>query len=129
MAEDLLRVVDLVYAGEATPRQFVVVAHDRGARATHRLALDHPDRLLGVALLDIVPLTEMWKAMRWSNWRRREVLSSPHWFFLTWPTAEWLISRSPETFITTISACSPRHLRTGLRHHYSERRLRYRLQG
>ena len=33
--------------------RFAVAGHDRGARVAHRLARDHPERI--VALLDIVP--------------------------------------------------------------------------
>ena len=35
--------------------RFAVVGHDRGARVTHRMALDHPDRVERLALLDILP--------------------------------------------------------------------------
>jgi haloacetate dehalogenase len=34
---------------------FPVVGHDRGGRVAHRLALDHPDKVTRVAVLDIVP--------------------------------------------------------------------------
>jgi haloacetate dehalogenase len=35
--------------------RFPVVGHDRGGRVAHRLALDHPDKVMKVAVLDIVP--------------------------------------------------------------------------
>jgi haloacetate dehalogenase len=35
--------------------KFPAIGHDRGARVTHRLALDHPDRVTHAAVLDIVP--------------------------------------------------------------------------
>jgi haloacetate dehalogenase len=35
--------------------QFAVIGHDRGGRVGHRLALDHPDRVTRLAVLDIVP--------------------------------------------------------------------------
>jgi haloacetate dehalogenase len=35
--------------------RFPVVGHDRGGRVGHRLALDHPDRVTGLAVLDILP--------------------------------------------------------------------------
>jgi haloacetate dehalogenase len=35
--------------------RFAVVAHDRGARVARRLALDHPDAVARLAVLDIVP--------------------------------------------------------------------------
>ena len=36
-------------------RQFNVVGHDRGGRVARRMALDHPDRILKLAVMDIVP--------------------------------------------------------------------------
>lgn len=35
--------------------RFYVAGHDRGARVTHRMALDHPDKVLKAAFLDILP--------------------------------------------------------------------------
>jgi haloacetate dehalogenase len=35
--------------------KFAVVGHDRGGRVAHRLALDHPDAVTRMAVLDIVP--------------------------------------------------------------------------
>ena len=35
--------------------RFAVVGHDRGGRVAHRLALDHPDKVTRVCVLDIVP--------------------------------------------------------------------------
>ena len=42
-------------------RQFAMVSHDRGARVGHRLALDHPDRLTKLVMLDICPTYYMYK--------------------------------------------------------------------
>src|SRR5574338_125835 len=36
-------------------REFAAVGHDRGARCAYRMALDHPDRITKLAVLDIVP--------------------------------------------------------------------------
>ena len=35
--------------------RFAVAGHDRGGRVGHRMALDHPDRVTKLAVLDIVP--------------------------------------------------------------------------
>jgi haloacetate dehalogenase len=35
--------------------KFAVVGHDRGGRVGHRMALDHPDKITRLAVLDIVP--------------------------------------------------------------------------
>jgi haloacetate dehalogenase len=72
MAKDLVTLVDLLY-GKQAARKFIAYGHDRGARVAHRMALDHADRLLGVALLDIVPTTSMWEQMRLDNGRHKEV--------------------------------------------------------
>ncbi|MCU1335731.1 MAG: Haloacetate dehalogenase [Bryobacterales bacterium] len=36
-------------------RQFRMVGHDRGGRVGRRMALDHPDRVIKLAVLDIIP--------------------------------------------------------------------------
>src|SRR5262249_26076782 len=40
--------------------RFSVAGHDRGGRVAYRLALDHPDRVERLAVLDIVPTAETW---------------------------------------------------------------------
>jgi haloacetate dehalogenase len=42
-------------------RQFYVAGHDRGGRVAYRMALDHPDRILRLAVLDIVPTETQWE--------------------------------------------------------------------
>ncbi|TGU89144.1 alpha/beta hydrolase [Mesorhizobium sp. M00.F.Ca.ET.151.01.1.1] len=39
---------------------FMVAGHDRGGRVAYRLALDHPDRIKKLAVLDIVPTADAW---------------------------------------------------------------------
>jgi haloacetate dehalogenase len=69
-------------------KQFAVVSHDRGARAAHRLALDHSDRLTKLVLMDICPTRYMYKTAD------RQLASSYfHWFFLIQPAP------FPETLI------------------------------
>ena len=58
-----------------------VVGHDRGGRVAHRLALDHPDRVRSVAVLDIVPTLHMF-----TNVDRAMAETYFHWFFLTRPS-------------------------------------------
>ncbi len=43
--------------------RFAVIGHDRGARVAFRLALDHPERVTRVALLNIVPTVEQFERM------------------------------------------------------------------
>jgi pimeloyl-ACP methyl ester carboxylesterase len=40
--------------------RFAVAGHDRGGRVAYRMALDHPDRVRALAVLDIVPTAEVW---------------------------------------------------------------------
>ena len=57
--------------------RFSVAGHDRGARVTHRLVRDHPDRIERAALLDIVPTLH-----RFETIDQKQATSSWHWFFL-----------------------------------------------
>jgi haloacetate dehalogenase len=60
--------------------RFYVAGHDRGARTTHRLCLDHPERVIKAAVLDILPSQYVWthidKAWATSSW---------HWTFMIQP--------------------------------------------
>jgi haloacetate dehalogenase len=61
-------------------RQFMVAGHDRGARAGFRMALDHPDRILKFASIDIIPTHWQLTKMKWTY-----AAHSYHWFFLSQP--------------------------------------------
>lgn len=74
-------------------RRFFLAGHDRGARVAHRLALDFPDRVRRLALLDIVPTIE--------HFERADAdfaMGYYHWFWLAQPHPypEMLITRAPE---------------------------------
>ncbi|MFD5865303.1 alpha/beta fold hydrolase [Agromyces sp. NPDC127015] len=58
--------------------RFAVVGHDRGGRVGHRLALDAPDAVTSLAVLDIVPTLHMFEHVD-----RTMATSYFHWFFLT----------------------------------------------
>jgi haloacetate dehalogenase len=75
--------------------QFFLAGHDRGARCAYRLALDHPERVRKLAVLDIIPTYE--------TYRRADMqfgLRTWHWFFLAQPAdfPERAISRAPDVF-------------------------------
>jgi haloacetate dehalogenase len=75
--------------------QFYLAGHDRGARCSYRLALDHPERVRRLAVLDIIPTYE--------SYRRTNMefaLRTWHWFFLAQPAdfPERAIGRAPEVF-------------------------------
>jgi len=76
--------------------RFAVAGHDRGGRVAYRLALDHPERVTRVAVLDIIPTGE--------HFRRADMkfgLGYWHWFFLAqpYPLPETLIGRDPAWFL------------------------------
>jgi haloacetate dehalogenase len=75
--------------------RFFIGAHDRGARVAHRLALDHPQHVLRIAMLDIAPTREMYAhtsdAFARAYW---------HWFFLIQPAPfpERMIGADPDAY-------------------------------
>jgi len=75
--------------------RFSVVGHDRGGRVAYRLALDHPERIERLAVLDILPTLE--------HYRRTDMAFATaywHWFFLIQPhpMPETMIGCDPEWF-------------------------------
>lgn len=77
-------------------KEFHLVGHDRGARVAHRLALDHPQCVKKLAVLDICPTRTMYERTD-----RAFAKSYFHWFFLIQPAPfpEKLIGADPEYFI------------------------------
>ena len=61
-------------------REFMVAGHDRGARTTARMCLDHPDRVKRAALVDILPNYHIWTHTS-KQWATR----SWHWLFMIQP--------------------------------------------
>jgi len=57
--------------------RFMLAGHDRGGRVAHRLALDHPERLERLAVLDIVPTRTIFRATD-----QAIATGYYHWFFL-----------------------------------------------
>lgn len=78
---------------------FSVLAHDRGARVAHRMALDHPQAVTRMALLDIAPTLAMYaqttEAFARAYW---------HWFFLIQPAPmpERLIEADPGAYVKDV---------------------------
>lgn len=75
--------------------RFFVAGHDRGARCAYRMALDHPERVLKLAVLDIIPT---WEALRRTNMAFS--LGFWHWFFLAqpYPLPEQMIGANPDNY-------------------------------
>lgn len=87
---------DLVAAMAALGHErFAVAGHDRGGRVAYRMALDHPEVVEQVMVMDIVPTGEVWRAadatLAVTYW---------HWSFLAQPAPlpERLISGNPDGF-------------------------------
>lgn len=74
---------------------FAVVGHDRGARIAYRMALDHPQAITRLCILDIVPTSEYWDTAD-----RRFVVNTFHWGFLARDGGlpERLIGKDPAFF-------------------------------
>jgi haloacetate dehalogenase len=76
--------------------QFYVVGHDRGARCAYRMALDHPQVVLRLAVLDIVPTGEAFRradmdfSLGYWVW---SLLAAPE------PLPEQLITRAPDVIV------------------------------
>lgn len=77
-------------------QRFLLAGHDRGGRVGHRLALDHPDRVERMAILDIVPTHQVYMAAE-----RVMATTYYHWFFLIQPEPlpERLIEGSAEYYL------------------------------
>ncbi|RYF84213.1 MAG: alpha/beta hydrolase, partial [Comamonadaceae bacterium] len=76
-----------------------VLAHDRGARVAHRLAVDHANAVTRLLLLDIAPTLAMYEqtgeAFARAYW---------HWFFLIQPPPlpEALIESDPARYLRSV---------------------------
>ena len=96
MAADAVAV--MAHFGHA---RFAVAGHDRGARVGHRLALDHPERVEKLAVLDIVPTIE--------NFERADMaraLAYYHWFWFAQrhPIPEMVINAAPDVWFRAHTA-------------------------
>lgn len=97
--------------------RFALAGHDRGGRVAYRLALDHPERLSQLIVLDILPTYDYW-----TNLNRLSALRIYHWTFLAqaYPLPETLISQDSDAFFRPVfaSGFDPRavnHYLTALR--------------
>lgn len=77
-------------------KRFSVVGHDRGARVTHRLLLDHGARVDKAAVLDIAPTLDMYERTD-----RDFAEAYYHWFFLIQPfdLPERMIGADPAYYL------------------------------
>ncbi|MEM7488805.1 MAG: alpha/beta hydrolase [Pseudomonadota bacterium] len=91
MAADLVAILDALGHGRAH-----VAGHDRGARVAYRFALDHPDRIGRLAILEVIPTLAFWDA-----WDADLAQKAYHWNFLAQPAPmpERLIGGDPRGWI------------------------------
>jgi len=85
--------------------RFAVVSHDRGARVAHRLALDFPDAVERLCVMDIVPTIE--------HFERADMdfaMGYYHWFFLAQPhdQPERMILRDVEDWFDLHTSREPK---------------------
>ncbi|MGS0939071.1 alpha/beta fold hydrolase [Pseudomonas luteola] len=78
---------------------FDLLAHDRGARVAHRLAMDHPAAVRRMVLLDIAPTLAMY-----SQTDETFARAYWHWFFLIRPAPlpETLIDADPDLYLRSV---------------------------
>ena len=94
---------------------FAVIGHDRGGRVGHRMALDHPDRVTKLAVLDIVPTRHVYSTVS-----KDLATDYYHWFFFIQPydLPETLIGADPGYYLrkklggwgTSLDTFAPRAL-------------------
>jgi haloacetate dehalogenase len=98
--------------------RFSVVGHDRGGRVAYRMALDHPDVVERLGVLNIVPTVDQFERMATSV-----SLGYWPWYFLAQPPpfAERVISASAEYVLRSILEswpASPDAISAEARKHY-----------
>jgi len=91
MAADIVGMMDALGIARAD-----VLGHDRGGRVAYRLALDHPDRLHRLGIIEIVPTGDFWAA-----WNADLAMAAYHWTFLAQPSPlpERMIGADPTGYI------------------------------
>lgn len=91
MAQDVVALADRLGIG-----RFRILGHDRGARVAYRLALDHPDRVSRLGIVEVIPTADFWRA-----WNAELAFAAYHWTFLAQPAPlpETLISADPVGYI------------------------------
>ena len=88
MAEDMIEVM-----ANLGHERFFLVGHDRGARVSHRMCMDHPERVLKLCNLDMLPNYHVW-----TNANRNWALNTWHWLFMAQPDP------FPETMMSSVPA-------------------------
>jgi haloacetate dehalogenase len=115
MAADAVSLLDAL--GIERP---AVVGHDRGGRVAYRMALDHPERVERLAVLNVVPTVEQFDRVTPAN-----AIDYWPWFFLAQPPPfpERLIAAAPQHYLRSVIAAWaawPERIGTEAMAHYVE---------
>lgn len=91
MGRDMVAVLDHFGHGHAH-----ILGHDRGGRVAYRFALDHPDRVGRLGIIEIVPTGDFWR-----SWNAELAMKAYHWTFLAQPAPmpERMINADPVAYI------------------------------
>jgi len=91
MAQDMVDVMNALGID-----RFALCGHDRGGRVAHRLALDHPQRVAKLSVIDIVPTLDMYAASSFAF-----AQACYHWFHLIQPAPlpETMIGGNPLAYL------------------------------
>ncbi|MEV6157616.1 alpha/beta hydrolase [Nonomuraea sp. NPDC052129] len=75
--------------------RFALAGHDRGALVAFRAALDHPEVITHLAVLDVLPTLDMWQVMRGTS-----AAVGFHLYLMAQPPGlpEQMIAASPDVF-------------------------------
>jgi len=78
--------------------RFRLAGHDRGGRVSYRLALDHPEKVHKLCLLDMTPNLETFERVEQDF---HTAFRMWHWFFLAQPAPlpESMLERCPEEYV------------------------------
>ncbi|MEE3359702.1 MAG: alpha/beta hydrolase [Pseudomonadota bacterium] len=90
MGKDMLDLMDALSFD-----RFHLAGHDRGGRTAHRMALDAPDRIASLTVMDIVPTEHLLE-----NITHHTARAYYHWFFLAQPAPfpETMIGHDPDMY-------------------------------
>ena len=90
MAQDIVALMNALGLPSAH-----ILGHDRGARVSYRLALDHPARVRRLGIIEIVPTGDFW-----ASWNADLAMKAYHWTFLAqpYPVPENLIGADPDAY-------------------------------
>ncbi|SEW45177.1 haloacetate dehalogenase [Cognatiyoonia koreensis] len=91
MANDIAHLMDKLGIAQAH-----ILGHDRGGRVAYRFALDHPERVKKLGIIEIVPTGDFW-----AHWNADLALKGYHWTFLAqpYPLPERMIGADPAAYI------------------------------